>query len=317
MPKSSAWGIPYEIRPSKQVERRLVMETISLSQYAGVDVSKLPFVGMGGTKYIDFTLAHKMLGVKRFTSIEHDETLWARCDFNKPFNSINLFEGPAADFLAEVGFPEPAIVWFDLEKMASKDARDDIVGAATSIKPGSFLFVTATAEMPEELLNLKMIQRLANLKARFEPLADRLQEGWMNKKDFHLASARLAKAFCSYGFGGRSDGTFFPLVYLSYRDSNWMTTVGGYFGPGDVGRKIIKIVRHRHKFLLGSEELPFVLEQFNITDIERILFDRAMTENPRKRKSKKQLKELGFRSSIVAQYVDLARFIPRFVETAP
>lgn len=201
--------------------------------------------------------------------------------------------------------------------MASKDAQEDIVGAANAIQPGSFLYVTATAELPPDIESQrKMAARLAALKARFAPVGDQLQEPWMNKKDFHKASAFLAKAFLNQGFNGRADGKFFPLVHIAYKDSSWMTTIGGYFGDERTGQIITSKVVRDHPFLMGERDgSPFVLEQFNLTDAERAIFDRAVTSKPRHVACKNQLDRLGFRRSILAQYKDLMRFLPRYVES--
>jgi hypothetical protein len=316
--KSSAWGIPYEIRPSKQVERRLVMETILLAREAGLKTRAMPFVGMGGVRFIDFLLAHKILGTDTFVTLEHDETLWNRCELNRPFESIDLYKGSASDFLNERGFREPSIVWFDLEKMASKDARDDVVSAATSVKPGSFLFVTATAEMPRHFTECKsMDRRLVAVKEEFYPLAGQLPVEWVQKNEFFRTSAFLAMAFLRFGFNGRSDGHFSPLVNIAYRDSNWMVTVGGFFGEQAVAEAIQKKVLETMPFACGlTGGTPFPIEQFNMTDLERGLFDRAVSASTRKRSAKNQIKSLGFRDSVYDQYKQLMRFIPRYVETA-
>jgi hypothetical protein len=96
-----------------------------------------------------------------------------------------------------------------------------------------------------------------------------------------------------------------------------MATVGGYFGEKSVSGTMLKHVRKRMKFLLGDlNDAPYVIEQFNITDAERVIFDRSATSPRRSRKYRNQLESLGFRRSIVDQYRDLIRFIPRYVEAA-
>jgi hypothetical protein len=202
--------------------------------------------------------------------------------------------------------------------MVSKDARDDILALATAARPGSFVFVTATAEMPGELRAVKgRLKRLTQLKTSIGPLADHLPEEWLSSNQFHQASAKLALKFLRYAFRGRSDGAFEPLINLTYRDSVWMATVGGYFGVEAKGQGIGKNVRLRMPFLCGSgDDAPFVLEQFNITDSERIIFDRSATDARRVKRHRKELQSLGFRDSMIDQYRQLMRFIPRYVETA-
>jgi hypothetical protein len=202
--------------------------------------------------------------------------------------------------------------------MVSKDARDDILALATAARPGSFVFVTATAEMPRDLKAVRgRPKRLAQLKTGIGPLADKVPEEWLSATEFHQASAKLALSFLRFAFRGRSDGAFEPLINLAYRDSVWMATVGGYFGDEITAAAIRKNVRSRLPFLCASEDdAPFVLEQFNITDSERIIFDRSATDSRRVKRHRKNLQSLGFRDSIIDQYQQLMRFIPRYVETA-
>src|SRR5215469_3114330 len=85
MPRSSAISIPYDIRPSKQVERRIILDMLLTAAASGFPIAKSKYVGMGGVKFFDFIMFHRYLGLKEFISLEHDSDLLARCNFNKPF----------------------------------------------------------------------------------------------------------------------------------------------------------------------------------------------------------------------------------------
>ena len=103
---------------------------------------------------------------------------------------------------------------------------------------------------------------------------------------------------------------------MAYRDSSWMTTVGGFFGDAETGASLTQTMTQRHSFLFGEpNEGPFVLEQFNITEQERLIFDRSATTKRGRSAARNQLERLGFRQTIITQYRDLMRFIPRYVET--
>ena len=273
---------------------------------------------MGGVRFIDMLMAHKIAGIRRFISLEHDDTLWARCHLNQPFSQMEIYEGSAEEYLTQRRLTEAAVVWFDIERMVSKDASDDIVLLSTSLRPGSFVFVTATAEMPSDIGMIKgKDQRLVHLRDRFPALADRIDPVWLSKKEFHRASAFLAMKFLRLGFDGRSDGVFQPLVNMTYKDSSWMATVGGFFGPRALAESVRKKVREQMGFALRGRGLePFVMEQFNITDSERAIFDKAATAPRRSRRHRNRLAGLGFRETIIDQYKDLMRFIPRYVERA-
>ena len=315
--RSSSWFISYDLRPGKQIERRIVLDTLQAAKAAGFEIESLPMIGMGGVRFIDFLLANRMLGMKRFTSLEHDENLIPRCEFNKPFHNFRIFDGSSSQYIEQEGFSEASIVWFDYERGISKDLRDDVVALAGALKPGSFVFMTATAEMPEYLKKIAgLSKRLSQLQADIDPFGAQLQPNDLNTKVFHVSAAKILRAMLSFGFSGRGDGMFFPYLRLNYKDTIWMMTVGGYFGSGSEVARIRKAFVNRCDFLRPSaREFVYVVEQFNITDAERRLFDRASIARRSRRTEKMTLRKLGFRESIVSQYSDLMRFIPRYFES--
>lgn len=315
--KSSAWHIAYDIRPGKQIERRLVMESLQAAKAPSVPVDNLRFVGMGGFRFIDFLLANRVLGVNKFTSIEHDEAIIPRCEFNKPFSGIELFSGSSSEYIEKIGFSDPAIIWFDYERGVSSDLKDDMLALAGAVKPGSFVFITATAELPQSLKNLKgLAKRRAALQEDVTPLAANVIDEDMNAQIFHLTAAKILLGAIRLGFAGRADGVFYPYLRLTYKDSTWMMTIGGYFGVEAKIKEIQKSLKERCGFLKPDNcNFVFQVEQFNITDAERRLMDRAAIAPKARRSERIALRKLGIRQSIVDQYEDLMRFVPRYYES--
>lgn len=315
--RSSAWFISYDLRPGKQIERRIVLDTLQAAKSAGLDLEGLRLIGMGGVRYIDFLLANKVIGTRQFTSIEHDENLLARCEFNKPFHDLDIYPGTASEFINEVGFPDSAVIWLDFEQGISRDLRDDMIALSGAVKLGTFVYITATAELPEKIKRINGLpKRLEQLQQDIEPLGEDLAAADLNPNSFPPIAARLLKSFLVFGFAGRSDGIFFPFVRLNYKDTTWMMTVGGYFGSKVDAARIRSAFRGRCDFLKpSSRDFVYTIEQFNITDAERRLFDRAAIARKSRRLEKNTLRKLGFRESILAQYPDLMRFIPRYFES--
>jgi hypothetical protein len=315
--RSSAWFISYDLRPGKQIERRIVLDTLQAAKSAGMHLEKLRLIGMGGVRYIDFLLANKVVGIKQFTSIEHDEELLARCEFNKPFHDLDVYFGSASQFISEVGFNAPNVIWFDFEQGISRDLSDDMIALSSAVKPGTFVYITATAELPEKLKKINGLpKRLEQIQGDIDPLGGSLGVADMSPSGFPTVAARLLRSFLAFGFTGRSDGVFFPFLRLNYKDTTWMTTVGGYFGSPEEVQKLREAFRGRSDFLKpDSDQFVYTIEQFNITDAERRLFDRAAIARKSRRSEKSALRKLGFRESILLQYPDLMRFIPRYFES--
>ncbi len=316
--RSSAWFISYDIRPSKQIERRLVFESLQSAAVAGLSVSEKPFIGMGGVRFVDFLLANRLLGIRRFESIEHDADILARCVFNRPFHDIAVFDGNSSEYIAAKGFQEPAIVWFDYERGVSTDLKDDMISLSGSVRPGTFVFVTATAELPPALRSINGLgKRLEQLRVDIDPLGSGLLEESVNPKHFHETAARILIAALRFGFAGRSDGRFYPYLRLNYKDSTWMMTVGGYFGVEKDIRVLRESLRVKCPFLKPDDhEFVYAIRQFNITDAERRLFDRATIAGKHRRSEKMALRRMGFTDGTIDQYAELMRFIPRYFESA-
>ncbi len=314
--RSSAWFIPYEIRPSKQIERRIVLDCIQAGSAAGMNIGQMPYIGMGGFRFFDFVLANKFLSTNRFISIEHDESLIARCDLNKPFESIEIYTGGADDFMVERGFQESSIIWFDFEGALSENLRDDLIGLSSAVKPDSFVFVTTGGEMPKELVGIgKEEKRLERIRSMIGAHTAGVTTEQMKKNGFPVAVALIAANILKFGFAGRSDGEFLPLLRLAYKDSAWMVTVGGFFGRSQFASDLKREVKRRQPFLkLHKKEYVLQIAQYNLTDIERRRFDFAATAPKGSRSAKQQLRRLGFDNRTIEQYKDLMRFIPRYFE---
>ncbi|MQW88662.1 O-methyltransferase [Sinorhizobium saheli] len=129
MAKSTASFIAYDVRPEKQIERRAIVEYLNLSRQAGFDVGSYRYLGFGGTKFIDFQIMSKYVGMNSYVSIEHDGEIFKRCAFNKPFSSIQMYEGEVTDFLSADTYEGKTVFWLDLElKLTSAVNRAGFAG---------------------------------------------------------------------------------------------------------------------------------------------------------------------------------------------
>src|SRR5271169_5543512 len=68
--RSSGYKVPYDVRPSKQAERYIMVELLHKLDSCTKGISKYHYVGMGSFFFHDFRLFHHLLGIKRLTSIE-------------------------------------------------------------------------------------------------------------------------------------------------------------------------------------------------------------------------------------------------------
>jgi hypothetical protein len=143
MKRSTASFIAYDLRPAKQAERRILLDFLKCANEAGISVSDCRYVGMGGTKFYDFHLLHRFIGVCRMVSLERDPALHTRAVFNCPYDFIDVQPRTVADFLASDLDETPTVYWLDYDDGISAEITADIMSMGARIKVGSFAFVTA------------------------------------------------------------------------------------------------------------------------------------------------------------------------------
>jgi len=195
--------------------------------------------------------------------------------------------------------------------------REDLIAVGSSLRPESFFFLTGSAEIPKRIKGIRRpLEKLCALQADFAPFAGDLLEGDLDRTNFPATAARLAEKALRFAFSGRSDGVFLPMVRMTYRDTSWMMTVGGYFGSSLQKSRLMLALKKNCGFLRPLRENEvYNIAQFNVTDAERRLLDRAALAPKRRRSERLALRRLGFPDELVEQYAELVRFIPRYFES--
>jgi hypothetical protein len=311
---STARVIMYDLRPSKQIERKLVFDTIAITSRWDVG-DALPFIGMGGFRFVDFIVAHKYLGTRSFISIEHDSGIIKRCEYNKPFNNIEIRNETVHEFLLAGGARKRAIVWLDYECGLTENLLDELQILTGTVGPGSYVFVTCKALPDRSLSGLgpKRVKRF--YEDQLGAFASSFGETDYSRKKYSNTAARLLSNMISDGFAGRTDGVFSPYLRLIYNDSNPMATVGGFFGLKDRTEEAATIVARRFPFLQpANTDHIYDVGAFNLTEAERRLFNRAALAPQGESEDSGKLSALGFGQEEVRTYRDLMRYVPHYFE---
>ena len=85
-PTDSFKQFNYSLRPSKQVERKIMIEVLLRLSKAGYTISDYRYLGFGSPYYVDFVMFHKYLFMKDMVCVEWGEVP-KRMKFNKQKNS--------------------------------------------------------------------------------------------------------------------------------------------------------------------------------------------------------------------------------------
>src|SRR5579864_6705929 len=152
--------IHYGLRPAKNVQRKMLVETLRrLSEFGALDSYR--YVGFGSTYFSDFSLFHKALGIRNMISIERDVANRVRFEFNRPFSCISMAFGESSEILSTLTWNIKTILWLDYDGSLEPSVLTDIKFSCANAPAGSVIIVTVNAEpgaLTEENPRLQELQ---------------------------------------------------------------------------------------------------------------------------------------------------------------
>jgi len=312
---SSAYKVQYDIRPSKQTERRVLLDILRAAADVGFDWRRYKYVGFGGYKFYDFEMLFRHLGIRDMTSIELDKSLFARCRFNKPFSFIEFHEGLLGDYLEEATFRKPLVAWLDYDCHISDSVIEDVRVISAKAPVGSFIFITVDARISEGMRQLAPSRRLARVKDEYGEFALVTNSDDLSPNNFPLFAERALWAALQESLTMRTDGVFVPLVRTFYKDTALMVTVGGCLCDTIRAPSLDRRIGREFDFLRPNSTGPYSIPAFNLTTRERQLLDVAVTQKKQLAEPRKSLSKLGFSRKEIADYKRMVRFVPKYFES--
>src|ERR1041385_6932589 len=114
-PTESFRQVFYDLRPAKQVERRMILETLQYLAEAGFALREYQYLGMGSIYFVDYLLLHRLLGMRHLCSVEVVARAERRVRFNKPFADVEIQMGSIGDVLPTIDRDRPHFVWLDYD----------------------------------------------------------------------------------------------------------------------------------------------------------------------------------------------------------
>lgn len=234
----------YEFRPAKAAQRRMVIDTCRrLTAIAPLD--EYQYVGFGGLEFIDFSQFHLALGVQDMTSIEIEAQDEARCEFNKPYESVRLLIGDSRDRLTDVDWTKLAIVWLDYTDQLTTRILADIEYTIRAATPGSMLIVTVNGGVSSTIAD-----RLPNLRAKLGERVDAsLNAGNMKGWGAAREQRRIMQQEAAHIGRDAHGAPIQQLFNFEYADGSKMLTWGGLISSKSLDR-LAELCRF--------DDLPFV-----------------------------------------------------------
>lgn len=301
--------VQYEFRPAKQVERRMLVDALHMLSHAGFRICDYQYTGLGSIAFVDFILFHKLLGIAKMLSVEHDRAIRRRIEFNKPFDFIEVEIGEIGNVIPSLSDDEKHVLWLDYDDIVSEDHLEDIKLAATYLTRGSLLIVTIDIEPPggED-------DGPAEWREYFEDQAGVYLPQDLNDSDFlehRLTRVNIDIVGRAIKAGIKGRGLrMIPLFNFVYADGHRMLTMGGMIGT-DVDRRRIAGSGVKDLFYarLDWRSEPYEIRVPVLTLKERSFLDSKMPCRQGYRPKKFELPP-----EYVEAYKEIYRFMPIYAE---
>ena len=221
----------------------------------GFPIPSYHYLGFGSIFFVDFRIVHKLLRIKKMTSVEGFKGLWKRCEFNKPFESVNIFEGMSSDLIPGLSKDELHLAWLDYDFPLNKIVASDIVGLTSTLRPWSIVMFTIDLERPKELPD----ELPASFLKFFQDQLPEYAVSGLTAADFKptvrdRTIVKMIERCVKRGIRGRIDLTFEYLIRLHYADGHKMLTVGGMIADQSARENLSKSTLDQLWFLSRDQE---------------------------------------------------------------
>lgn len=234
MSKKSYRLIDYYLRPSKSIERKMVLEAIrGIAKKTQIDYA---YIGMGAIAFIDFRMFHKEMVIDDMTSIEAAKLDKDRFEFNKPFK-IQMEYDTVSAVLPKIDFKgKDSLVWLDYDGNFNRSIVEDIKSLFSVMMPFSIMLLTCRQDLdPYFEKNNGEIENFDKFKDEFEEYCpiNLSKASFENSNHLNLIYETMTNAIAET-LSNRNSGlldsdkvSFKQLFFFDYGDNTSMLTFGG------------------------------------------------------------------------------------------
>lgn len=323
-PKPSFEEFNYALRPSKNVERKIIIDCLlSLKDKFGFPAYK--YIGFGSMWFCDFILAHKTLGIEDLISIERKEYA-DRALFNAPYRCVKVIGGEASDVLKTQGVnTHRSIIWLDYDSKLDGPVLNDLQFLCRESINGTIIIATLNANV-KQLDNVKNVEgvQLFGLDALeyivrdpdLLPTGIKSEDLTIEEFPSIVAKILFERIKSATVKSGRSE-RFLPIFNICYADSTPMVTVGGMIG-NDEEEKKINYGELSKKFYCIRGEDQIVISVPPLTQKEKLTIDQLFP-SPTVPTEDEIKKKMGFslKKEIIQAYHLLYLHYPTYGEVQP
>jgi hypothetical protein len=308
--------IDYNLRPAKQIERKMLCESFRrLSAFQAIESYR--YIGFGSFYFADFNLIHKSLGIRDMFSLELQAWKQKRFKFNSPFGCVKLRFGHSNELLDDFVWPNRrTILWLDYDDPLDEKCLFDVSFFCNNAASGSMLVVTVDAQTESEAE--KLDERLSDVEERLTEdriplgITSRDLTGWGTAKLYHrIIMNEIAKVVSARNALLEKPEKFIfkQLFNFHYKDSAQMLTVGGLLYAQ-------REVEEFQKCEFDSRSLKFIRSGVNAYNIElpRLTYREIRHLDAQLPCEATHLKAKGVKRDELRKYAKVYRWFPSLAE---
>lgn len=305
--------INYSIRPAKNIERKMLAETLQRLTYID-HVDQYRYIGFGSTYFSDFSLFHRLLGICNMISVEKDEDNQERFKFNAPFACIDLKFGTSNDVLPELDWSVKTIMWLDYDDELDVSVLADVQTACTNLQAGSVLILSVNAH-PKSIRDV--VSRLSYLQGKVGmenipiDVAENQLSGWGTAQVARRIIDNKITSTLNARNGGRdvSQEIYYKQLFnFHYADNAKMLTLGGVLYDAHQSEDLDKCSFDAIQHVRTGDEF-YHIEVPNLTYKEVRHIDRHLPSN-----DYKTIVTAAVPQDDVRKYSKIYRYYPNFAE---
>ena len=307
-PSKSYKQVFYDLRPGKQVERRMIMDALGRLMNGGIPIRDYQYTGLGSIYFFDFILLYKLFGLRRFLSVEYDTDITKRVAFNKPFEPIELRMAPIGDVIPDLDPSLRHLIWLDYDDRLTNSMLLDASVAANHLSPESLLLVTVDVEPPHGADTPEGRAEYVREEAgAFLPFDFDIE--WCTQSRYPGTNLAIIANAIATGLAVRGV-EFLPLFRFVYADGHEMVTLGGMIGDAAVEQRIDACDWSEAYYLRrGDDDDLYRIRVPRLTRRERLLLDQHMPGDPQWRPRAFELSR-----EELSDYREIHRFYPLYGE---
>jgi hypothetical protein len=311
--------VNYLLRPSKQVERKMIIEALQKLLPLGYDIPSYRYVGMGSVYYVDFVLFHKHLHITSMLCVEA-RPIERRMRFNRPYEFVELHMGRVAEVLPSLNRTSPHLLWLDYDHPLNEEILGDLATAVKVVAPGSVVIATVTAQ----LMELERAATLDEMKLRSKTWASKYSEWFasyvetvstsmLTRKNIAPLFSTVLRNLCVDRVRERTDAEleFLPIFNFRYADGQSMLTFGGLVDtPAKVNA--IRESGYLEEAVVAAGPEPIGISVPQLTVREKLWLDQHLRGLP---DAKGEDVAFELDQSEIEGYAQYAKYYPVYYET--